>query len=288
MFENKRKAILYILCIFGLILFIINNFRTDALIFCALELASVLGILLLSRCARDVKAEITILIFLAITLSSATDATFQFWQTVPVFIIYTVLYFTQGRIFLPLLTIGASILLFPSVLWLAPLMLITCMFAQTNAKRIVVVLAALTCPILYCILFREILLSDSMETARAFISKAAHLSTPFASMHPITYLLFLATIIPAVHLKNNHNYLSESSMYNMQHATLICFASVVILFFAFNSGMGGGPLGFYIAIPAALTSGILFSSESNRRTDSLFYIFSMILLLNTITNYFSF
>ncbi len=288
MFENKRKAILYILCIFGLILFIINNFRTDALLFFALELASVFGIYLLSRCAQDVKAEITILIFLAITLSSAPDATFQVWQTVPLFIIYPIVNFTQDRIFIPLFTIGASFLIFPSAIWLAPVMLISCLLLQANTKRITIVLAALSCPVLYYALFRELITHDSMETAASFFDQALHISTPFAFMHPITYLLLAATIIPAVHLLNNHNYLSESSMYNMQHATLVSFASIVVLYFIFNTGMGAGPIGFYIAIPAALTSGILFSSGSNRKTDSLFYIFSMILLLNTLTNYFSF
>lgn len=287
MFENKGKAILYILCIFGLILFISNNFRTEALLFLALELASIFCIYLLSRCAQDVKAEITILIFLAITLSSAPDATFQVWQTIPLFLIFTILNFTQGRIFIPLFTIGASFLIFPSAIWLAPIMLISCLLLQSNAKRIMIVLAALLCPVMYFTLFRELITHDSMETVAAFFNQVLHISTPFAFMHPITYLLLVVTVIPAIHLRNSHNYLSESSMYNMKQATLVSFASVVVLYFIFNSGMGAGPIGFYIAIPAALTSGILFSSESNRKTDSLFYIFSMILLLNTLTNYFS-
>ena len=106
-------------------------------------------------------------------------------------------------------------------------------------------------------------------------------------MHPLAYLLLLVSIIPAVNLVTGHNYLAESKMSNVQNATLLSFVSIVLLYFVFNSGMGSGPLAFYIAIPAALTAGIMFSSEISRKTDSLFYIFSMILLLNTLTNYFS-
>ncbi len=287
MFENRRKAILYIICSIGLLLFVMNNFKLESLLFLAIELASIMCIYVLSRNVRNIDAQMSILIFLAITISSSPDADFQFWQCIPLFMVVAIMCYTNGMIFASFLNIGISAIIFPSAVWFIPIVLAAAILFHISLRRTITLIMALTCPLFYYFLFKELIWSNSLEAITSFFSKAVHMSTPFANMHPLAYLLLLVSIIPAVNLVTGHNYLAESKMSNVQNATLLSFVSIVLLYFVFNSGMGSGPLAFYIAIPAAITAGIMFSSESSRRTDSLFYIFAMILLLNTLTNYFS-